>query len=143
MTQGERWVEALHGRIADAIRDAREGKMTAQQLADETERLGYPMSRSQIANYESGRKRSLEIGELFVLAAALKVAPLELLFPGTPDQPVEILPDETTSTLDASTWFIGTPDWLAALRDQLATLTGALTTRTSLSARDIRMGETQ
>jgi hypothetical protein len=68
---------------------------------------------------------------------------LELLFPGTPDQPVEILPDETTSTPDASTWFIGTPDWLATLRDQLATLIGALTTRVSLSARDIRMGETQ
>jgi predicted transcriptional regulator len=32
--------------------------MSAQELADETERLGHGISRSQIANYESGRKKA-------------------------------------------------------------------------------------
>ena len=127
MTQSEQWAEALHQRIAQAIRDAREGKMTAQQLADETERLGYPISRSRIANYESGRKQSLDIGELFVLAAALRVAPLELLFPDLPDQTVEMLPGQTETTLNASSWFVGNPSWLAEFRGMVDQLARAIT----------------
>ena len=65
----------LHARIAQAIRTARQGRLSAQQLADETERLGYGISRSQIANYESGRKKSLDVADLFVIAAALGVPP--------------------------------------------------------------------
>ena len=58
MTQDQDWGGALHARIARAIRTARQGRLSAQQLADETERLGYGISRSQIANYESGRKKA-------------------------------------------------------------------------------------
>ena len=58
----------LHARIAQAIRTNRHGRLSAQQLADETERLGYGISRSQIANYESGRKKSLDVAELLVIA---------------------------------------------------------------------------
>ena len=84
MTQNPEWVEGVHQRIAQAIRSVREGRLTAQQLAEETERLGHAISRSQIANYESGRKQSLDVAELLVIAAALDVSPLSLLFPGEP-----------------------------------------------------------
>jgi transcriptional regulator with XRE-family HTH domain len=127
MTHGEGWNGALHQRIAGAIKQQRHGRMSAQELADATARLGYPITRSQIANYKSGRKQSLDVAELLVIAAALNLAPLELLFPDEPDHPVEYLPDQATTTLDASTWFVGEPDWLVSLRDQLDQLVRAIT----------------
>ena len=81
MTQNPEWGEGVHQRIAQAIRSVREGRLTAQQLAEETERLGHAISRSQIANYESGRKQSLDVAELLVIAAALGVSPLSLSVP--------------------------------------------------------------
>ena len=97
--------------------------MSALELADATTRLGYPITRSQIANYESGRKQSLDVAELMVLAAALDVAPLELLFPGKADSPVKRLPGQTVPTAHAASWFAGRPEWLDSLHgavDQLA-----------------------
>jgi transcriptional regulator with XRE-family HTH domain len=107
VTQSEIWSAALHKRIAKAIRNAREGSLSAQQLADETERLGYPMTRSQIANYENGRKLSLDVAELLVLAEALKVPPVALLFGGPPDKDVEILPDWPGPAFCGIAWFCG------------------------------------
>ena len=99
----------LHARIAHAIRTNRHGRLSAQQLADETERLGYGISRSQIANYESGRKKSLDVAELLVIAEALQVPPLQLLFPDEPDDDIEMLPGQRTSTFHATAWFTGGP----------------------------------
>lgn len=108
------WADALHQRIADAIKAARQDKFTAEKLEGETERLGHPVSRYALANYESGRKRRLDVAELVVLATALDVAPSELLFPGDPDDLVE-LPGQTMTTLQARAWFGANP-----LLDQLA-----------------------
>jgi len=107
MTQQQGWGGVLHQRLAAAIRNAREGRMSAQELADETARLGYPISRSQIANYESGRKQGLDVAELLVLAAALNVPPGLLLFPGYPIGDVEFLPGRTANALAAVDWFSG------------------------------------
>ena len=85
MTHGEEWRTEFHQRIAEAIKRGRGRRMTGHELADATARLGYPITRSQIANYESGRKQGLDVVELLVIAAALDVAPLELLFPGEPE----------------------------------------------------------
>jgi hypothetical protein len=100
--------------------------MTGHELADATARLGYPITRSQIANYESGRKQSLDVAELLVIAAALDVAPLELLFPGEPDQVMETLPGRMATTLAATNWFVGNPKWLADLRSVVDQLTRAI-----------------
>jgi transcriptional regulator with XRE-family HTH domain len=110
ITQEDKWAEVLHQRIAEAIKDARQGRLTGQQLADGTERLGYPITRSQIANYESGRKQSLDVAELIVLAAALGVPPVALLFPHLPDSDVEVLPGQVMSSADAMRWFTGETD---------------------------------
>jgi len=109
-TQGDRWTEGLRQRIAEAIKGARQGRLTGQQLADDTEQLGYPITRSQIANYESGRKQSLDVAELLVLAAALGVPPVALLFPNLPDGDVEVLPGQVMSSADAMRWFAGEND---------------------------------
>jgi transcriptional regulator with XRE-family HTH domain len=104
MTQD--WAEGLHQRIAAAIKAAR-GSRPAQWLADETVRLGYPISRAAIANYESGRKKGLDIAELLVIAAALRIPPVALLFPQLPDGPVEVVPGTYTTCWDATTWLSG------------------------------------
>ncbi|MCV6963947.1 helix-turn-helix domain-containing protein [Mycobacterium intermedium] len=110
------WVEDLHERVAAAVRDARRGH-SAQWLADETARLGYPISRSAIANYENGRKKTLDIAELLVLAAALDVPPVMLLFPEQPDGVVEVLPGESVTSIVAAEWFSGSDD-LPSMRDR-------------------------
>jgi transcriptional regulator with XRE-family HTH domain len=111
MTQqaaAEQWPQSLHTRIGQAIRSARAGRrMSAQQVADETERLRCPITRSQIANYESGRKQSLDIAELMTIAAALKVPPLSLILGGHPDHEIEFLPGQTATTAAALAWFTG------------------------------------
>lgn len=111
MTQGsgaEGWAQGLHARIGRAIRSARAGRrMSAQQVADETERLRYPVTRSQIANYESGRKQSLDIAELMTIAAALEVPPLSLILSGHPDREIEFLPGQMATTAAALAWFTG------------------------------------
>lgn len=109
-TQNAKWTEGLHRRIAKAIKGARQGRLTGQQLADHTEQLGYPITRSQIANYESGRKQSLDVAELLVLAAGLGVPPVALLFPNLPDGDVEVLPGQVMSSADVMRWFTGEND---------------------------------
>ena len=101
------WARALHGTVATAMRDARRGRFTAEQLAQETDRLNYPVSRAQISNYESGRKHNLDICELLILAGALNVPPLVLLFPGQPDRTVHVLPGRSTNTAQAKQAFVG------------------------------------
>ena len=127
MTQVERWRAEFHQRVAEAIKRRRDGRMSGAELADATARLGYPLTRSQIANYESGRKQSLDVIELWVIATALGVAPLELLLPGRPDQSVEMLPGgQTATTLAAATWFVGKPAWLEDLTGAVDQLTRAI-----------------
>ncbi|ORJ52569.1 hypothetical protein [Mycobacterium simiae] len=92
--------------MAAAIKTGRASR-SAQWLADETERLGHPISRAAIANYESGRKKGLDVAELLVLAAALRIPPLAILFPEVPDGPVELLPGVQTTNWDAAAWFSG------------------------------------
>jgi transcriptional regulator with XRE-family HTH domain len=105
MTQNA-WSESLTDRVARAVRSAR-GSRSAQEIADETARLGYPMTRSQIANLESGRKRSVDIAELIILAAALGVPPVALLFPDLPDGDVEDLPGQLVSSAAGLVLFTG------------------------------------
>lgn len=100
------WADGLHRRIAAAIKRAR-GARSAQWLADETERLGFPISRAAIANYESGRKKGLDVAELVALAAALQIPALALIFPDVPDGLVELLPNVSTTSWDAAAWFCG------------------------------------
>jgi transcriptional regulator with XRE-family HTH domain len=102
----QKWADGLQERVGRAVRSAR-GKRPAQWLADETAKLGHPVSRSQIANLESGRKRGVDLAELMIIAAALGVSPVVLLFPDLPDGDVEMLPDEHTSSIDALQRFTG------------------------------------
>lgn len=85
--------EALVSRIAPEVRRLRsEKKLSAQKLADRTEEIGFCVSRATITEIEIGRRKYISIGELLVLAAALDVSLLDLVFPGYADTEVEVLP---------------------------------------------------
>ena len=55
--------------------------MSVQKLADVTDELGMPIPRSVLANLESGRRETVTVAEVLVLAAALDVAPIDLICP--------------------------------------------------------------
>jgi len=98
----------MYARVAGAVRSARkENGLSAQDVADATAELGYPISRSRIANLENGRKQGVDVAELAVLAAALGVPPVTLLYGGQPDRDVEMLPGRTEASVFALAWFTG------------------------------------
>lgn len=120
----------MHARIAAAIKEAR-GKRPAQWLADRTAELGYPITRAQIANYETGRKKTLDIAELVVIAAALGTSPVALVYPGPYNEKVEVVPGREAWGFNAVQWFSAL-EWLGIL-----TLPDGRTyKRTALDARE-------
>ncbi|MGV9800493.1 helix-turn-helix domain-containing protein [Mycobacterium sp. NPDC003449] len=103
MTQ--RWARDLNARIRQAIRDEREKQgLSAAAVAERTN--GF-MSRDTLANLESGRKRAVDVPELIVLAHALGVSPLSLIYPDLVDVEVEARPGVTMSAGDAALAFAG------------------------------------
>ncbi|MFC9761380.1 helix-turn-helix domain-containing protein [Rhodococcus jostii] len=118
------WAEETITRIARAIREAR-GERSAQWLADRTAELGHPISRVAISNLEVGRKSGLDIADLIILARALEVSPVQLIYPGLMDEPVEVVPQQSISSADALFWFTGEGAPNPGVRDaQLAELAG-------------------
>ena len=81
--------------------------MSTQKLADRTAELGMAIPRSVLANLESGRRENVSVAELLVLAAALNVAPIELMCPVGFDKQTEMLPERMMDPLDAMRWFTG------------------------------------
>ncbi|MDJ0004797.1 helix-turn-helix transcriptional regulator [Rhodococcus fascians] len=108
MTQS--WAEQIVARVAGEVRRLR-GKdhsaLSAAKLADRTEEIGYGISRSVVADLETGRKKSIDVPELLVLAAALGVSPAQLVFPDLPKGKVEVLPGLDQESHDALRWFSG------------------------------------
>lgn len=116
------WDAELVRRVGEAAKTARGGK-SAAWLSAETDRLGYKLSTSVIAKLDSGHRGSvLSVPELLILAAALEVPPLALLFPKLPDGPVETIPNQPQSSFDAYLWAAGLPP--SPQRSDLAQLLG-------------------
>jgi hypothetical protein len=64
-----------------------------------------PIPRSVLANFESGRRGTVSVAELLVLAGALDCPPVELIVPLAPDGAVELLPHRLSSAREADAWF--------------------------------------
>jgi transcriptional regulator with XRE-family HTH domain len=85
-----------------------ERKLSAQKLADKCAVLGLPsLTRTVITKLENGRKESVSTAELMVLAKALDVPPVMLMFPFGELRMVEITPGEFIEPLDAAFWVAG------------------------------------
>lgn len=64
-----------------------------------------------IAKLDSGhRGEVLSVAELLIIAAALEVPPIVLLYPNLPDGEVERVPGEVDTAISAIRWFIGESD---------------------------------
>lgn len=105
MTQ---WNHELVARIAAEVRRCRdERKLSAAKLSDRTDELGMRITRTVIADLENGRKKTLDISELVILARALNVPPVQLIYPDLPDGEVEVSPDDNLRSISALQWFSG------------------------------------
>ncbi|MEU4297443.1 helix-turn-helix transcriptional regulator [Kitasatospora aureofaciens] len=93
--------------IAEVRRRRKELGMTAQDLADACEELGHPIPRNVIANWESGRRLTLTVPELLVLAKAVDTPPAELVFPLGGSTEIGCLPGESRDPWTAFSWFTG------------------------------------
>lgn len=103
------WSEQLVSRFAARLRERRTDlRLSAQDLADRTEKLGHPVSRTAIADFELGRRKDrLMLGDALALAEALRMPFAALLYPHMPDGEVEVLPGVTTTSLSATQALIG------------------------------------
>lgn len=99
------WSARLTATAAAEINRLR-GKRSAQWLADATRDLGHEVTRSVIADMESGRRKILPVADLLVIAAALNVPPMSLLFPPTAET-VEVLPGRDVNPWLAHDWVHG------------------------------------
>jgi transcriptional regulator with XRE-family HTH domain len=92
---------------AEVRRRRRELRMSAQELADKCEEIGYRIPRNVIANMESGRRAVLPLVDVVVLAKALDTNPICLIYPVGYVAEVQQLPlEHRTTPLDAMEWFI-------------------------------------
>ena len=84
-------------------------KITASEVARRTAELGYPISRGAIAKIESNvRSGKIDLAEVLVLAAALDIPPVLLLFPQlASDGGSPALPNYLTSDDEAVRWMSG------------------------------------
>ncbi|CAM60322.1 MULTISPECIES: DNA-binding protein [Mycobacteroides] len=101
------WAAELVKRVGKAMKDARNGR-SATWLSDRTAELGYRVPATVISKLDSGHRGSvLGVAELVVLAAALDMPPVALLYPALPDGEVDLLPGEPVRSLNAVEWFSG------------------------------------
>lgn len=112
---GREWAARWSRSIGEAIAHHRkEAGLTAAQLSERCAELGFPISRSQIAGMESGRKESITVAEVQVLSRAIGVPPLVLLFPLGRSEDAEVLPGRQGDVRGEMDWWSGqsgTPVW--------------------------------
>jgi hypothetical protein len=94
--------------------DAGGKRMTVQALADRCAELGLPLDRTVITKLEKGRRQSVTVPELLVLARALKVSPLMLIFPVGHADVIEVIPGHEMTPFQAAQWFSGEQPWPGA-----------------------------
>jgi transcriptional regulator with XRE-family HTH domain len=102
------WSTRLALSVAREVRRHRQAQgLSAQQLAERCAQIGMPIQRSVLANLESGRRTTVTIAEVLVLAHALNVPPGVLMFPVGYNQSVEVLPGTWIEPYFAVEWLAG------------------------------------
>lgn len=105
----ENWAVEQAQRIATEMQRQRKlNKLSVAKLSDLTSDLGHRVSQSILTDLENHRRGSrLDVSELVVIAMALGVPPIELLYPGMPDDMVEVVPGVNQSAGESAAWFAG------------------------------------
>lgn len=108
MEQTEDWASQVAAQVGERIsRIRKERGMTAQALSDRCAELGLPLDRSVIAKLERGLRAGFSVAELLVVARALNVPPMLLIFPVGRRWTTTVLPGVSVDTWGAVIWFIG------------------------------------
>lgn len=110
--QGKSWQKQNAARIGQGIAALRASAgLSAVQLSERCKELGFPISRVAISKIENGsREGKLDLAEIITLARALEVPPIELIYPGLPDEVIEPAPGEKkVRSSEAAQWFWGRP----------------------------------
>lgn len=110
------WEHALSQQVGRRVARAR-GSLPISRLVERCDELGMPLGRMVIANLEAGRRESVSIAEVYVLAAALDVAPTMLLTGIGYDVDFRVLPEVTVSTFEAHRWLTTGQRWGSAEPD--------------------------
>lgn len=101
------WASALTKRIGAEVKRLR-GKRSAQWLAARTAAIGMGISRPTISELETGKRKTITVQELLVLAHALNTSPAALVYPGPyTDHLTEVVPGTEALELWAVQWFSG------------------------------------
>ena len=98
------WSEGLTRRVGGMIARLR-APHTAAWLSQRTDELGHKVSRTAIAEYETGVRKTIPLADLVVLAQALEVPPLLLAVPGLPDEDLEVVPGVSVPAGAALQWW--------------------------------------
>jgi hypothetical protein len=78
-----------------------------ERAREQVRRTWTPIARSVLANLESGRREQVSVAELLVLARALNVPPIQLIFRVGRVERSEPLPDRVFDSWTAAKWFTG------------------------------------
>lgn len=127
MESRKSWQASFAEMVGKAIDRAR-GDFSDQWISDQASRLGHPISRTAVSEYRRGKRKTIPVTDLIVLARALDVPPVSLLFPDLPNGLIPAMPygkteGETFPTesevpaFDALRWFTGESPILPTGRD--------------------------
>ncbi len=136
----DEWAAEIARRIAAEVRKLR-GDNSGQWLSDRTADLGHRVSRSTISELENGKRSSVGVDALIVLAAALDVPVASLLYPGLGD--VELLPGKVVTHSEAIKQLAGSAEAVreiqALLDDTAEVIKAKLETIRTLSSQVERL----
>lgn len=94
-------------RARERLVDDRGRRLSAQGLADRCAELGHPLDRSVIAKLEKGIRQTVSVADLLVLAKALDLPPLALVFPVGYEEEAEVLPGRKEHPVTGLRWASG------------------------------------
>lgn len=93
--------------VARRVREVRKRRgYTAEKLAERLKEHGVPWERGVVVKFESGRRQSLSVDELYGLALALDCSVMALLVP-LDNRPVQVTPARVESADAVRVWITG------------------------------------
>jgi transcriptional regulator with XRE-family HTH domain len=114
MERGNEWTKRVAAQVGKRVAYFRKRttgergrKLTVQDLSRRTGKHGLALSRPTISKLEQGLRQSVTVDEVMVLAKALSVSPLDLIFPVGKAETAEVLPGQYMDTFEAVRWFSG------------------------------------
>lgn len=100
------WQQDMVATVGAQVQKHR-GDRSLLWLENRTKELGHKVARSGLSQLENGKRQSISIAELLVLAAALEVPPAFLIWPQYPEGAAELLPSITVPAGKAHGALIG------------------------------------